>query len=234
MGTEKGHKATRSQGHKVKNKRILITAGPTWVPIDSVRVISNIATGATGILLAEQLHNLGARVSLMLGPVQDCCLNKKIRLIRFKSFDELKDSISRELSSKRYDIVIHSAAVSDYRPKIYYGRKISSGMKRLRLDLVPTAKIIDRVKKIDPSVYLVGFKFEPQAAKDYLIPKAWALMKKTGADLVVANTIKSGRYSAFIVGKNKVTGIMRTRSELSQGLIRAIQAGIASKDSFNY
>ena len=55
----------------LKNKRILITAGPTWVAIDSVRVISNIATGETGILLAKRLSLQGAKVTLALGP--SCC-----------------------------------------------------------------------------------------------------------------------------------------------------------------
>ena len=68
MVINKSHKVTKSQSHKLKNKKVLITAGPTWVPIDNVRVISNTATGETGILLSEKLKNLGAKVTLLLGP----------------------------------------------------------------------------------------------------------------------------------------------------------------------
>ncbi len=55
----------------LNGKRILITAGPTWVPIDNVRVISNIATGTTGVLLAWQTSAQGAKVTLVLGPCEE-------------------------------------------------------------------------------------------------------------------------------------------------------------------
>ena len=67
----------------LKNKNILITAGPTWVPIDRVRVISNIATGKTGILLAKSANKLGAKVTLVLGPVGEVGLEKEINVKRF-------------------------------------------------------------------------------------------------------------------------------------------------------
>ena len=109
----------------LKNKRILITAGPTWVAIDKVRVISNIASGKTGVILAEKLNNCGAKVTLLMGPGECCCLNKKIRLVRFKFFADLKQTITRELKSNKYDVIIHSAAVSDYRVENVYSGKIS-------------------------------------------------------------------------------------------------------------
>jgi len=201
----------------LKNKRILITAGPTWVSIDSVRVISNIATGETGILLAEKLQKLGAKVTLLLGPVDTCCLNKKInpalsylshrpsrrkggiKLLRFRFFDELKDKIIQELKYKRYDIVIHSAAVSDYKPSKVYSGKIKSGIKNLRLGLVPTEKIINLIKEIDESIILVGFKFELQARKGMLIKSSKELIRHANLDLGVANTIDKNKYSAYIL-----------------------------------
>lgn len=66
-----------------KNRRILITAGPTWVPIDNVRVIGNIATGQTGILLSNKLRKLGAKVTLVLGPVTDKNIDKGVEIIQF-------------------------------------------------------------------------------------------------------------------------------------------------------
>jgi len=204
----------------LKNKRILITAGPTWVPIDNVRVISNIATGKTGILLAEKLQHIGAKVTLLLGPIEPCCLNKNIKLIRFKFFTDLKDLIISELGSEQYNIVIHSAAVSDYRPKTYFRQKIKSGIKQWNLKLVPTPKIIDSIKKLDRSLFLVGFKFEPQSPKNELINKARILIRHSQADLVVANTIYSGRYNAYIVSQGKVSDAMHSRNELVKTLIR--------------
>jgi len=183
----------------LKNKRILITAGPTWVPIDTVRVISNVATGQTGILLAEELLSLSAKVTLLIGPVETCCLNKNIKLLRFRFFDELKDKIIQELKYKKYDIVIHSAAVSDYEPSKVYSGKIKSGIKNLRLSLVPAEKIIDLLKRIDNSIILVGFKFEPQAKKDMLIKMTKELIRAANLNLAVANTIDKNKYRAYIL-----------------------------------
>ena len=183
----------------LKNKRILITAGPTWGPIDTVRVISNVATGQTGILLAEELLSLSAKVTLLIGPVETCCLNKNIKLLRFRFFDELKDKIIQELKYKKYDIFIHSAAVSDYEPSKVYSGKIKSGIKNLRLSLVPAEKIIDLLKRIDNSIILVGFKFEPQAKKDMLIKMTKELIRAANLNLAVANTIDKNKYRAYIL-----------------------------------
>ncbi len=183
----------------LKGKRILITAGPTWVPIDSVRVISNIATGQTGILLSERLRRLGAKVTLLLGPVDTCCLNNKIKLLRFRFFEELKNKIIQELKYKKYDIVIHSAAVSDYKPENVCTGKIKSGVKNLKLILAPTEKIINLIKRIDNSLILVGFKFEPQAGKNTLIKNAKELILHANLNLAVANSIDKNKYSAYIL-----------------------------------
>lgn len=205
-----------------KNKRILITAGPTWVAIDSVRVISNIATGRTGILLAQNLQDLGAKVTLVLGPTESCCLNQKIRLIRFKFFEDLRNIINDELRSKKYNILIHSAAVSDYRPALSYCRKVSSDRKLWRLDLVPTVKIIDLIKKIDSSIFLVGFKFEPGASKQLLLKKVRSLMNRAKLDLTVANSFHNGRYMAYILSKNKTYGVFKNKTCLTRELIKII------------
>ena len=170
-------------------KRVLITAGPTWVSIDKVRVLSNIATGETGILLAERLQRLGAKVTLLLGSAGLCCINKKIKLLRFNFFNELKDKITKELKTKKYDIVIHAAAVSDYRPAKIFKGKIRSGINRLKIGLVPTLKIIGLIKKIDPLVFLVGFKFEPGANREKLIKETRGLIRQANLDLAVANSI---------------------------------------------
>jgi phosphopantothenoylcysteine decarboxylase/phosphopantothenate--cysteine ligase len=208
----------------LKNKRILITAGPTWVPIDTVRVISNIATGQTGILLAEKLQRLGAKVTLLLGPVENCCLNKKIKLMHFRFFDELKFIITKELTSQEYDIVIQTAAVSDYRPLKSYPRKIKSDKKVLNLTLLPTIKIINLIKRIDASLFLVGFKFEPQVHKEELIQKAKLLIRRAHLDLAVANTMSKNQYKAYILSENKIYGPLGNREELTEKLSQRLES----------
>lgn len=207
-------------------KSVLITAGPTWVAIDSVRVISNTATGETGTLLAERFAQQGAKVTLLLGPVSNCCLNKKIRVINFKFFDELRDKLIRELESRNYDLVIHSAAVSDYRPRSTFRNKISSAKKQLQLNMVPTEKIIDRIKKIQPRAFLVGFKLEPGANKSRLLREAGNLIHQAKADLVVANTIDHGKYKACLLGKGKLYGQALNKSALVKILAKVVSEKI--------
>jgi len=211
-----------SKTRNLKNKRILITAGPTWVAIDKARVISNIATGETGIILARELARLGASVTLLLGPAGVCCLEKDIRLLRFRFFDELKNIITRELRSHKYDAVIHSAAVSDYKPAVVCRQKVKSDKKNWQLKLVPTVKIIDLIKKIDRSVFLVGFKFEPEAGENLLIKRARGLIKRSGLDLAVANSFKENQYRAYIICNSCVCGPLKNKASLAKGLVSVI------------
>jgi len=205
-----------------KNKSVLITAGPTWVAIDRVRVISNSATGETGMLLAQSLQRLGAKVHFMLGPVETPFDQKKIRVIRFRFFEELKRLIKEELKKRHFDYVFHSAAVSDYRPKVFYKQKVKSDLRRWQLELVPTYKIINSIKRCDRDVFLVGFKFLPQISKRHLIQLARSLIRDSGCDCVVANCVSSYSYRAWIVDRKKVTRSYHSRRELVDNLLKEI------------
>lgn len=202
----------------------MITAGPTWVPIDAVRVISNNATGATGILLAKNLARQGAKVTLMLGPVETGYKNKAVKVINFKFFNELSSLLKNELKKKHYDVVIHSAAVSDYGTGGVglIRKKISSGRKSLKLNLRPTPKIIDSLRKISPDSFLVGFKFEPDLRKDKLIKKTRLLIKRAGLDLAVANSGSVKRYVAYLVGMKKYYGPFLSKENMAKNLIKLI------------
>lgn len=187
--------------------------------IDSVRVISNIATGETGIILAEQLQKEGFKVTLLLGPIGSY-QNSKIKLLRFKFFDDLKNMLKQELSCRNYDAVIHSAAVSDYRPKRLLAHKVVSGIKNLKINLVPAQKLIDLIRRLNKDLFLVGFKFEPDTSKARLFREARRLINRSTCGLVVANTIKGGRYSAYLVRSDKVQGPLNTKEKLAEQLIK--------------
>ena len=205
-------------------KKVLITAGPTWVAIDEVRVISNIATGKTGILLAELFNRRKAKVTLLLGPgyIKETPKNKDIKVIPFKFYDELQGLTEKILTSNKFDIIIHSAAVSDYRPKVTHGAKIKSNLKELNIKLIPTAKIIDSIKRKAPSAFLVGFKFEVSVSKEDLIKKALKLIKQNNLDLAVANTIENHGYKAYILNKLNCYGPFENKTKLANMLIRKI------------
>lgn len=202
--------------------RVLITAGPTWVAIDRVRVISNISSGETGFLLAKKFSELGMRVTLLLGPVEQPVSGRGFKLIRFRFFDELREGLLKELKTRKYDIVIHTAAVSDYKPKRIISRKISSGKKRFKLELTPTPKLISLIKKSDPGVFLVGFKFEPASARGYLLRKARNLIRDSKLNLAVANSIDNRGYRAYIVEKERFTGPYKNKNEMVKKLVKQL------------
>lgn len=205
----------------LKNKRILITAGPTWVPIDNVRVISNIASGETGILLAEKLIKEQAKVTLVLGPVGSRRIDRRIRLVKFRFFDELRARLKKELRSKKYDIVIHSAAVSDFKPEQPVKGKLKSG-KTYGVRLIPLPKIILDIKRFaSAGVKLVLFKLEAGVSDARLICRARKALLKSRADLIVANRITPS-YEAFILNKDKILCRPNSKKELADKLLSFI------------
>ncbi len=177
-------------------KKILITCGPTWVAIDGMRVISNRSTGELGHRLAVLAMRAGARVTLLEGPVERPLGAPKIRIRKFHFFDELQDLLRQELK-KKYDAVIHAAAVSDYRTVKPSAKKIGSDHQRLRLELAPTPKLIDRIKGQSPTMLLVGFKLADGSQRS-LIQDAATLARRSRCDLMVANTIRDG-YRGWIL-----------------------------------
>jgi phosphopantothenoylcysteine decarboxylase / phosphopantothenate---cysteine ligase len=210
-----------------KNKRILITAGPTWVAIDKIRVMSNIASGQTGILLASRLNALGAKITLILGPVGSvCCFDKKIKVLRFRYFDELKDILFSELMRGRYDAVIHSAAVSDYKPRRPANQKISSGLKSLKITLIPTVKLVDSLKKLSRRSFTVAFKLEPGLSRKLLINEARKLLKRASLDAVVANSIDYRGYRAMLVTGQDVSAECKNKFIMTQRLVKLIGEGL--------
>lgn len=207
-------------------KRILITAGPTWVPIDRIRVISNISTGESGFYIAKEAVKYGANVTLVLGPVERYFFDKKIKFIHFKFFDELKEIFKKELTSKKYDIVIHSAAVSDYKPKKRYKGKIKGDLKRLNLILEPTEKIVDNIKKYLSKIFLVVFKLEFGVSDNTLIKRTYKILERTNADLAIGNTFNGRFYWAFILDKENVLASVRSKKTLARVLIKEISKRI--------
>lgn len=205
----------------ISGKNILITAGPTWVAIDKVRVLSNIASGRTGMAIASRAQKMGAKVTLLLGPgqiVPDKELKKNIRVLDFRYFDELYDLVKKEVKGKKYDIFIHSAAVSDYRPVKTSPGKIKSNRQELTIKLKPAIKIVDQIKKIDPSIFLVKFKLEIDKPDTQLINIAYKSMLHSNADLIVANTLQK----TFIISPSKEVWKIKERKELGETLLKVI------------
>ncbi|HKZ35709.1 MAG TPA: bifunctional phosphopantothenoylcysteine decarboxylase/phosphopantothenate--cysteine ligase CoaBC [Patescibacteria group bacterium] len=127
----------------LKGKRILITAGATREPIDSLRFITNPSSGKMGVALARAAARRGAEVKLLLAQRDFVTANQLVRLVK-------------RLAAK-YDIMFHTAAVGDFSPEPVRKGKLSS-KKQLTLRLQPTLKILSQIKKFNPKICLVGFK----------------------------------------------------------------------------
>jgi phosphopantothenoylcysteine synthetase/decarboxylase len=224
LATKKALPASQRK-NQLLGKKVLITAGPTWVALDSVRVISNTATGSTGILLAHDFIKRHARVTLILGPVgQSIRLPAPSKVIPFNYFHELQAVLASELKSNTYDIVIHSAAVSDYEPSASYNWKVSSGLNKWSLLLKPTPKLIDKLADQAPHALLVGFKYDPDKTMPELIDSGKELLNRSRLDMVVANTIRTECYHAYIITNGQAkAGPFITKKSMAANLIHLIE-----------
>ena len=176
----------------LKNKKILMTAGPTIEHIDPVRVITNQSSGKTGVSLASELISAGAKVTLVYGPGREKP-PKGAKIINVLSSKEMHKAIKLELK-KKFDIVIMAAAVADYVPIASSKKKIKSSKSSVNISLKKAPKIIDQIKKYQKDVFLIGFKAESNLTKTQLIKSAQKKLKASLADMIIANDIGSIRY----------------------------------------
>ena len=196
----------------LRNKTVLLTYGPTWVAIDEVRVLSNISSGTMGQKIIKALKAKGAKVTALEGPLT---CNAKVRAhktYKYKFFQELKRLLTSQLK-KNYDVVIHAAAVADFQLKDPARGKVSSQKNRLKLTLVKTEKLINRIKKHRPATCLVGFKLETDQHPPILKKKVKQLIKDACCDLVVANT--AGKTYRSCIFNNNLDILARAQDRIT-------------------
>lgn len=189
-----------------------------------MRVISNRSTGRLGQIMARDLAEQGSKVTLLEGAVQEPLQFPRIRIVKFLSFAEFAKLIERELKRK-YTIVIHAAAVADYQLKRPFKEKISSKRKMLSLTLIPTPKIIERMKRLNPHIFLIGFKWEDRLTKVSIRQKSRQLFQKAQCDLVVVNAVHGQRYAGSVVDRRgDILTLKKTRKGISRALIKILQS----------
>jgi phosphopantothenoylcysteine decarboxylase/phosphopantothenate--cysteine ligase len=199
-------KTTIERRNDLKGKKILVTAGATSEEIDPVRIITNKSSGKMGVYIAEEAFLRGADVTLIRGAnaVEPQYNFKDIKIHNVK---ELFNKIKKNL--KNVNVMIHAAAVSDFAINNKPNNKIKSS-ENLHLELTPTTKIFENIKKIKKNILLVGFKAEYKVSEKVLLDRAYELLKSANADLVIANDVgKKGAgfdtetNEVFVIGKNK-------------------------------
>ena len=166
-------------------KRILITSGSNAEVVDPIRILTNRASGKTGIALALEARRRGADVTLVHRFIQDV----PVRQVYAESAAEMLDAVMNELA-KGCDALISAAAVADYTLDAE-ADKIKSGQD-LVLRLKPTKKIIKTVREAYPDLKIVGFKAETNVDDKKLLAIAEKTLRDSRLDLVVANDVARG------------------------------------------
>lgn len=195
----------------LRGKTIMVTAGPTPVPIDGVRRIVNRFRGRLGAQVAEELIWRGAEAELILG---DGAWRPKapIPLTVVRTFDEYRDTVLDRVRAGIW-AGIYSAGVADYRPKQAVKGKIASGQASLLLDLEPTEKVIDLAMNADPSAHTVAFKYLEGVSEEELIRVASKRLDRAG--VVVATRGEDTRGTdqrALMVRRDGVTPVEDKRA----------------------
>ncbi|MFE8695236.1 bifunctional phosphopantothenoylcysteine decarboxylase/phosphopantothenate--cysteine ligase CoaBC [Cytobacillus sp. FJAT-53684] len=165
-------------------KKIVITAGPTREKIDPVRYITNHSTGKMGYAIAEEAVKTGADVILISGPVS-LKAPTGVKPIYVESAEEMYQAVLSEYEEA--DIVIKTAAVADYRPKVSFDYKVKKQPGEQQIELERTKDILLELGRIKQNQILIGFAAETDHIAEYAQKK---LLKKN-ADMIVANNVKT-------------------------------------------
>ena len=186
------------QKNEFVGKKIMITAGPTYENIDSVRFIGNYSSGKMGYSIAEELNSRGADVTLISGPV-NISANSNIKVIKVKTGEEMYKASLTEF--KKSDIAIMSAAVADYRAKHIADHKIKRDKSDLTIELEANKDIALELGKLkSKEQIIVGFALETDNEEQNAIKK----LKKKNLDFIVLNSLND-KGAGFSSDTNKIT-----------------------------
>ena len=205
-------------------KTVLITAGPTREPIDPVRYITNRSSGKMGYALAAAAHALGARVTVVSGPVS-LQEPRGSEVVRVETAAEMHAATHERIQDA--DIFIAAAAVSDYRPAETSAQKIKKTRDTMTLELVRSPDILSSVAALDDAPFTVGFAAETENVREYALGK----LEGKKLDMIVANRV--GPDCGFDYDDNAAEVLWKggesvfdkmPKSELAAGLMDLIAA----------
>jgi len=209
----------------LKNKRILITAGPTYESIDPVRFIGNHSSGKMGFDIANEAVNKGAEVILISGPTHLNLQNSSIKLIRVKSAEQMYNACHEYYNE--VDVAIAAAAVADYRPKNVANQKIKKKESTLFIELEKTKDILASLGELKKHQFLIGFALETENEIEHAKQK----IQKKNLDLIVLNSLND-EGAGFGQPTNKVTFIsknfdiepkeLKSKEEVAQDIINKV------------
>lgn len=189
----------------LKNKKVLITAGPTYEAIDPVRFIGNHSSGKMGFSLAKEAAELGAIVTLITGPTAQIISHPSILIVNVVSTQEMFVAVKEYYLNT--DIAIAAAAAADFKPEKQVLQKIKKKTNLLTLNLVPTQDILAYMGSKKKKQYLLGFALETNNA----IENAKEKLYNKNLDGIVLNSLQDPG-AGFSVATNKITYIHANQS----------------------
>jgi phosphopantothenoylcysteine decarboxylase/phosphopantothenate--cysteine ligase len=214
--------------NQLKGKKILITGGATYEPIDPVRFIGNHSSGKQAIEIAKILHEMGADVTLIAGNIREVIFLPQENIIRVKTAEEMFFEVKKNLP--KTNVFIGCAAVSDFKVKNFSNQKIKkTAEKNLILELEKNPDILEFVgtSKKRPNL-VIGFAAESENLQKYAKEK---LLKKN-CDLIVANDVEAGKI--FGSDQTKVFLVSKNKSENLGKISKANLAKILAERIINY
>ena len=194
-------------------KKILVSAGPTYEDIDPVRFIGNRSSGKMGFAIAKAASLRGADVTLISGPSSQS-IYPEIKMIKVRSASEMEKAVKKEIDKN--NLLIMSAAVSDFRPVKIVSNKIKKekGVMNLKLEINPDILSSIKAKKAK----VIGFALETQNE----LSNAKKKLKEKHLNMIVLNS--PGKESGFEVDTNKVTIIKQDGKTIKMPLLSKFQA----------
>jgi phosphopantothenoylcysteine decarboxylase/phosphopantothenate--cysteine ligase len=162
--------------------KITITAGPTREAIDPVRYISNHSSGKMGYALAAAAEQMGAKVTLVSGPV-NLPVPANVDLVKVSSAEEMRDAVMSDIQS--CDIFVGCAAVADYRPAQQVQQKIKKSDQELTLTFIKNPDILSDVAHIANPPFTLGFAAETQNLREYALGK----LQRKKLNMIAANDV---------------------------------------------
>ncbi|GAB4376905.1 MAG: bifunctional phosphopantothenoylcysteine decarboxylase/phosphopantothenate--cysteine ligase CoaBC [Salibacteraceae bacterium] len=191
---------------RLKGKKLLVTAGPTFEPIDPVRFIGNHSSGKMGYAIANEAHARGAGVVLVSGPVTCVEARSGIEMFKVTTADQMNEVVRQHFDG--VDIVVMAAAVADFKPKTVSPKKIKKHANApASIELVPNPDILAGIASRKRNQVVVGFALET----DDEIANAKRKLTEKNLDMLVLNSLRDPG-AGFGTETNKVT--LLTSSEI--------------------
>lgn len=210
-------------------RKIVITAGPTWEAIDPVRGITNHSSGKMGYAVAQAAAQTGAKVVLVSGPTAQT-RPAGVDLVDVRSAQQMYDAVISACQDA--DVFIGVAAVADYRPVEVKDQKIKKTQEQMSIELVKNPDILTAVAAMPSGPYTVGFAAETQRVEQYAREK---LLRK-GIDLIAANDVSgdtgfgTDENILLLVDRSQVKPLPRgSKIRLAQQLIVEIGERLDAK-----